>query len=471
MIRVIWQYRTDVGEASSENLLANDVPVPRDDDKLLDGVELVDAPEPVFSKPSPALRIDVFSRSESFRRDPASDFAAYYHAFTKDRPSAERLVRRLREQPTIRYADLQPRIEPAFIIDERRRRKTFETSNVNPAFLPQPTPNLESMQAYLNPAPDGIDARYAWGRAGGQGDGVTIIDIESGWNFAHEDLRGQQIGVIHGANSNHDHGTAVLGIYSGDRNGQGITGIAPIATAGAASAIYDSVNQKWNAADAIRAAADRLKSGDIILLEMHAPGPNSNGSSEQQGYIPVEYWDSEYAAVRYATDRGIYVVEAAGNGGENLDHTVYGSRFSRQYRDSLAVLVGGGASPQQSSPRSRIWWSNYGSRLDVQGWGEDIVTTGGRSGPYYYDLVNSFDPSRCYTQSFGGTSGASPIVVGAIACIAGCRSATGQSPLTPLEMRNLLMSTGTPQSDGSNAASSESIGPLPDLRRALSALK
>jgi hypothetical protein len=262
------------------------------------------------------------------------------------------------------------------------------------------------------------------------GDGVTIIDIESGWNFYHEDLMTHQIGVIWGINENSDHGTAVLGIYSGDDNDTGVKGIVPNSIAGAVSATYDWVEKKWNAADAIYRAANRLRPGDVILLEMHAPGPNASEGG-QQGFIPIEYWQPEFAAIRYAVSRGINVVEAGGNGGEDLDDAVYQGRFNRSHRDSGAIVVGGGSSALQSDARSRIWWSNYGSRLDVLGWGEDIVTTGGRQGTNYHDLVDHEDPSRCYTQSFGGTSGASPIVVGAVAAITACLKGAGEQPLDP----------------------------------------
>ena len=51
------------------------------------------------------------------------------------------------------------------------------------------TSDLTNNQSYLNAAPPGVDARYAWGLPGGRGDGVKIIDIEGGWNFGHETYR------------------------------------------------------------------------------------------------------------------------------------------------------------------------------------------------------------------------------------------------------------------------------------------
>ncbi len=54
--------------------------------------------------------------------------------------------------------------------------------------IPPATPNFEGGQGYLDPAPLGIDARYAWTVPGGQGQGVRIVDVEGAWNLAHEDL-------------------------------------------------------------------------------------------------------------------------------------------------------------------------------------------------------------------------------------------------------------------------------------------
>jgi len=52
------------------------------------------------------------------------------------------------------------------------------------AWAPASTPDLSTEQRYLDAAPDGIDARYAWTRRGGKGDGVEIVDVEREWRFA-----------------------------------------------------------------------------------------------------------------------------------------------------------------------------------------------------------------------------------------------------------------------------------------------
>ena len=179
---------------------------------------------------------------------------------------------------------------------------------------PPVTPNYEARQGYLEPAPAGIDARYAWTRPGGTGAGVRIIDIEGAWRFTHEDLVQNQGGVLAGTQSTdlgwRNHGTAVTGEFSGDRNAIGISGICPDANVRGVS-IFGGLGT----AAAIRQAADALAPGDIILIELHRVGP--------QGFIAIEWWPDDYAAVRYATDRGVLVVDAAGNGAQDLDDAIY----------------------------------------------------------------------------------------------------------------------------------------------------
>ncbi len=71
-----------------------------------------------------------------------------------------------------------------------------------------------------------------------------------------------------------NHGTAVMGEFGGDRNTTGITGISPDSNV-SAICIFGGTGS----AGAIRAAADRLNPGDIILIELHRPGPRFNFQS------------------------------------------------------------------------------------------------------------------------------------------------------------------------------------------------
>jgi hypothetical protein len=342
---------------------------------------------------------------------------------------------------------------------------------------PTVTPDFTSRQGYLEAAPGGVDAQYAWTWPGGAGAGVRIIDCEHNWHFDHEDLTTNQGGMVVGTSTaNQDHGTAVLGEISGDRNTLGITGICPDAVISGAS---------WSTGSsgaAIRGAADRLGAGDIILLEGHRPGPRNNYATrgDQMGYIAIEWWPDDFDAIRYAIARGIIVVEAAGNGAEDLDDGLYSIRpsgfpttwtnpFNRSNRDSGAVMVGAGAPPPGThgltwgADRSRLGFSNYGALIDAQGWGSGVTSTG------YGDLQGGGDERLWYTDTFGGTSSASPIVVGVLGCLQGALAGSARPAMTPTTARAWLRATGSAQQDEPGRPATQRIGNRPDLRALISA--
>src|SRR5262245_6308123 len=347
---------------------------------------------------------------------------------------------------------------------------------------PPATPDFSSRQGYLDAAPGGVEARWAWTQAGGRGDGIRIIDIEGAWRFTHEDLTGNQGGVVGGTPSTdigwRNHGTAVLGEFSGDQNSFGILGIASNAVVSAIS-IFGGPGS----AGAINTAASRLGAGDVILLELHRPGPRFNfaNRNDQRGYIAIEWWPDDFAAIRAAVNRGIIVVEAAGNGAENLDDAIYQTPapgfpagwtnpFRRANRDSGAIVVGAGAPPPgthghtHGADRSRLDFSNFGALVDAQGWGREVTTCG------YGDLQGGTNEDLWYTDTFSGTSSASPIVVGALGCLQGVVRARGLPVLTPARARQLLRSTGSPQQDAPGRPRTQRIGNRPNLRALVAAL-
>jgi hypothetical protein len=191
----------------------------------------------------------------------------------------------------------------------------------------------------------------------------------------------------------------VLGEVVGVDNFIGVVGVAPSARARVVSQWRTATN--YQTADAIRSAMSAMRAGDVLLLEAQTTYPPGTD------FLPVEVEQAVYDAIRAATDAGIVVIEAGGNGAVDLDQfqDVRGRRIlnrsSLDFQDSGAVMVGAASS---ASPHGRLSFSNFGSRIDCYAWGENVQSTGdGWTG----NALNT------YTPSFGGTSGASPIVTGA----------------------------------------------------------
>lgn len=421
--------------------------------------------------------------------EPPLDMQLYYYIEAPD-DRLDELAAELAALPSVAGAYVSPRPVPARgTIEAPARytagRRTAEEpsaallehlNEVTPSAVEAPpaTADLTARQGYLDPAPTGIDARYAWTLPGGRGANVQVIDCEGAWRFTHEDLRDNQGGVIRTQTTDlgwRNHGTAVVGVIGGDVNTFGVTGIVPAAFVRGCS-IFDA----GGLPGAIVAAADRLGPGDIILIEVQYGHPT-------KGYTSVEWWPADFAAIRYAVNKGCIVVEAAGNGNNNLDDPIYNSPlagfpadwrnpFNSSNPDSGAVMVGAGNPPSGTHgrtqeprfgevyfDRARCFFSNYGSRVDCQGWGWEVTTTG------YGDLQGGSSEDLWYTDLFSGTSSASPVVVGALACVQGVLRGAGRIPLSPARARELLRSTGSPQQDAPGRPRSQRIGNRPNLRQ------
>ncbi|MGN6027393.1 S8 family serine peptidase [Proteus mirabilis] len=107
---------------------------------------------------------------------------------------------------------------------------------------------------------------------------------------------------------------------------------------------------------------------------------------------------------------------------------------------------------------NRLPFSTHGSPIHVQAWGEDVTTAG------YGDLFHG-DGNNKYTANFSGTSSACALVAGAAAVIQSWYKDKTNTVLTPIEMRELLIKTGTYPS------LNEKIGPLPNVNNAILHLK
>lgn len=375
----------------------------------------------------------------------SSNLLNYYIVETQDDIDVQALLTKIEKSSLVETAYLQE--------EEAPPAERLPNLSVNPYDEPRLT-----RQGYLEPAPLGINAPYAWSIKGGDGKGTTFVDMEYGWLFNHEDLVNQKIELISGQNKSehHDHGTSVLGIVSAEDNNIGGIGIAPKAKVKVVSQIRDNGN--YNTADAILSAVNNMKAGDILLLEAQA---TYDGYGDKN-YFPVEVKPDIFDAIRMGTNKGIIIIEAGANGGNDLDQfrdrngKQVLNRNSPDFKDSGAIMVGAASA---RVPHKRSYFSNYGSRVDVYGWGNAVDTTDAKPSEFITNL---------YTSSFAGTSSASPIIAGAAASIQGIAKNNQGRVYTPRQLRDILSdsSTGTK----SNDPTSDKIGVLPDLKAILSKL-
>ncbi len=319
-----------------------------------------------------------------------------------------------------------------------------------------------SQQGYLEPGPKGISVQAAWAK-GADGAGLHLIDIEKGWLPDHEDLP-SGIQLLDGRMDSKSigHGTAVLGEIVALDNTTGVVGIAPRTAVSLLStfvpAAADRRQVRDRIADMILKAIPLLSVGDIMLLEVQF-----NDLVDVDRLVPVETDHRVFAAIQLATQLGVIVIEAAGNGSDNLDTFVNDQgktvllRSSPDFQNSGAIVVGAcqSATPSPGAGHAREARSNFGSRVDCYAWGENITTTGTKAFPVKTDS---------YMNDMGGTSGAAAIIAGVCLLIQNLQTLltpvsgiTG--PLRPEKMQLMLLKPAN------GTGSPDRIGVMPDFAK------
>ena len=322
---------------------------------------------------------------------------------------------------------------------------------------PPTPPNYESQQLHLK-SPSQSGGINAWNLQWGynvRGENINVVDIEYEFESGHLDL--PNINILSSAGSylfGTQHAIGCYGTLCSKENEWGTTGISQNASYYFASSYVNSI---WDISTAITTSLSYLNPGDVIIIQQQYAGPNYTGTSEQ-GLIPIEWYKPWYDSIVTAIGNGIIVIEAAGNGSENLDSAIYSTGNNGHYpflteNDSGAIIVGAG----NPTTHECLNFSTYGSRVNLQGWGLNVITTS------YGDLYNSEGVNLYYTDDYNGTSSATAIVGGAVTL---CQSALKKYydlTLSSLDMRSILSITGTEQTGIKN------IGNLPNVYEAFKA--
>jgi subtilisin family serine protease len=331
----------------------------------------------------------------------------------------------------------------------------FENKLVKPPFDIVPTtPSFFNNQTY-NESNPGVNIKAVWD-LGYSGQNVKIHDVEYGFNKNHEEFNDTNCNIFTGMTVNTsasieytEHGTATMGVLYGQNSNYGVTGLAY----GAQSVwLYPEWQQSgYSRVNAITETLNGSSVGDVIVLELQNYGNEPNNSYD---FVPGETDPLVWNLTKTLTDSGRIVVAAAGNGNQNLDGTLYQSYMA--LGDSGAIIVGAGSNDTQ---HTKMQYSTYGSRVNVQAWGTKVLTSG--SSFYNFTTINN-DINQSYTY-FSGTSSATAIVGGIVAVLQSYYYSQTNNWLTSLQLRNILQNTGISQ----GGDITKNIGPIPNVLAAL----
>ena len=257
--------------------------------------------------------------------------------------------------------------------------------------------------------PAGANVEAIWEQVTGAGIVIGIVD--DGLQHTHPDLRPNYMPALSfdfvqndsdpsplitaGCALSDCHGTAVAGVAAarGD-NGIGVSGVAPLASLAGLRLISAP------ASDAQEAAALGYLN-DAIHISNNSWGPADNGST-LAGPGPLTEMAIENSISLGRGGRGKIFVWAAGNGGQALDNC----NFDGYATNRFAIAVGALADTAQAAPYNELC-----SAMLVT-----APSSGGTRGITTTDLLGNAGYSLDdYTDTFGGTSSAAPVVSGTVA--------------------------------------------------------
>ncbi|QYJ68466.1 S8 family peptidase [Flavobacterium litorale] len=330
--------------------------------------------------------------------------------------------------------------------------KPLNTAPLPPADIPPATPSYFLSQGYIQADP-GVNMQYAWD-LGYAGAGINLKDVEYGVNTNHEEFNETNTAIAAGMTISNEvplvfteHGTAAIGVAYANNGTYGVSGMAYELNE---AILYPEWTQEggYNRVTAVTQAINTAVAGDVIMYELQVSVLTNSD------FVPAEYDQVIWDLTRAATDAGIVIVAAAGNGSQNLDSFDFIEYMNRG--DSGAIIVGAGT---PNTNHDRIGFSTYGSRVDVQGWGQNVVTTG------YGDLYAIGNDFNQYYTSFSGTSSATPIIASCAAVLQSYfNQQSGGGYLTSQQIRTVLKETGIAQG---TATVVENIGPIPNMEAAI----
>ncbi|MBB5351574.1 subtilisin-like proprotein convertase family protein [Haloferula luteola] len=260
----------------------------------------------------------------------------------------------------------------------------------------------------------GVEPVWAYGGTGGiRGGGVVVGVVDDGVETGHPDFVGN-IDTVNdwdwngnddnpNPGSGDDHGTACAGnVAARGNNGIGVTGTAPEATLVGMRLIAAATTDSQEAS-----AMNYLP--DLIDIKSNSWGPADDGVTlEAPG--PLTRAAFANAAENGRGGLGTIFVWAAGNGLEANDNSNYDGYANDIHTIAVTAVDSLGRQSYYAEPGANIL---VAAPSDGSGSAMGITTTD-RSGNQGYNTSSSASGGD-YTDEFGGTSSATPVVSGVVA--------------------------------------------------------
>jgi len=267
----------------------------------------------------------------------------------------------------------------------------------------------------------GEDARLTTAWDSVRGTGVVIGMVDDGLQYTHPDLspayradlsydfNGNDADPLPGTGD--DHGTSAAGVAAArGNNGVGVSGAAPGASL-AGIRLISAVTTDQQEANGLTYKPQN------ISIYSNSWGPNDDGLT-LEGPGPLTRAAMSNAVQTGRGGLGSVYVWAAGNGLDANDNSNYDGYANSRYTIAVAAVDNRGKQSWYSEPGANILVAAPSSGGTATTAGAGITTTD-RTGADGYNVSATASPGnlsdRNYTNDFGGTSSAAPLVSGVVA--------------------------------------------------------
>lgn len=248
-----------------------------------------------------------------------------------------------------------------------------------------------------------VNITGAWNSYKGTGVVIGIVDDGLDWN--HPDLDDYYESTLDydycqddgdpSPASNKAHGTASAGVAAGvGDNNLGVSGSAPMAGLAGLKLIACSTTD-------VRESSALAHERQDIDIYSNSWGPSDDGET-LEGPGPLMYDAMENDALLGRGGLGNIITWAAGNGLDDNDNSNYDGYANLRYTIAVTAVTHYGVQSYYAEPGANILVASPSN-----GDGEGITTTDNQGSGGY--------TSNDYTDTFGGTSSATPLVSGVIA--------------------------------------------------------